>query len=101
MVVANSKDIARFFGKRHDNVLRDIENISSNLRGSSKGWFLPTVYLDSYKRTQDAYDMTRDGFALLVMGYTGAKAMEFKVRYIQEFNRMADQPAATVTHRSP
>ena len=91
MVVAHSKDVARFFGKRHDNVIRDIESIRLNLEGNATTWFqigYHNTKVGFGYRTDAHYEMTRDGFAILVMGYNGARALEFKVRYIQEFNRM-------------
>ncbi len=61
--------MAEFFGKRHDNVLRDIENISSDLRTSSAAHLLlEDQRPDGYGRYQKTYDMTKDGFTLLVMG---------------------------------
>lgn len=86
--VVSSRDIARVFEKRHDHVLRDIKNIIAN----DADWGLPNFgemsYPDSYGRSQTEYVMTRDGFTLLVMGYTGEKAMQFKKAYIAAFNEM-------------
>jgi len=74
-VFANSKDVADFFGKRHCHVIDSVEEINRNLGRSEQGtWFRIADYRDSYGRWQKAYDMTRDGFTLLVMGYTGKKA---------------------------
>lgn len=88
-VFANSRDVAEFFGKRHDNVMRDIDEITSNLRTSQNmEMFQLTNYRDSMNRKKPCVDMTKDGFTLLVMGYTGAKAMEFKLAYIKRFNEM-------------
>jgi Rha family phage regulatory protein len=87
--VVNSRDVAAAFEKRHDHVLRDINalNISPDL---GRSWLRPATSLDSYGREQPSFDMTRDGFTLLVMGWTGERAMQFKVRYIQAFNAMED-----------
>jgi len=86
--VVSSRDIARVFEKRHDHVLRDIRNIITN----DVEWGLPNFgemsYLDSYGRNQNEYAITRDGFMILVMGYTGDKAMGFKKAYIAAFNEM-------------
>lgn len=89
-VFANSRDVAAFFGKLHKHVLRDIrETLRPNLDPMDfNTMFTQATYLDSTGRRLFSEDMTRDGFTLLVMGYTGAKALEFKVRYIKEFNRM-------------
>ncbi|WP_176056077.1 Rha family transcriptional regulator [Brucella intermedia] len=101
-VFANSRDVAEFFGKRHDNVLRDIRNLDmpSDLRASM---FRPTVLHDKYGRELDAYDMTRDGFTLLGMVFTGKKTIQFKLQYIEAFNRMeakfkTAQPAPADNH---
>ncbi len=87
-VVVSSRDIARVFEKRHDNVLRDIKNI---LDGDTE-WgllnFEEMSYADGYSRNQKEFAITRDGFTLLVMGYTGEKAMAFKKAYISAFNEM-------------
>lgn len=101
---ANSRDVAEFFGKEHKHVLRDIENIGPDLGQSHhESMFRQFHRPDSYGRYQKTYDMTKDGFTLLVMGYTGKKAMQFKLRYIEEFNRMeaklkeqANAPAFTL-----
>ena len=85
---ANSRHVAVFFGKRHADVLRDIHRTSENLTDANLRWFSFEDYLDAKGERRVSYDMTKDGFTLLVMGYTGQKAMQFKLRYIEEFNRM-------------
>jgi Rha family phage regulatory protein len=89
--VVNSRDVAVVFEKRHDNVLRDIEEarekIASDLRTS---WFRPETVLDAYGREQPSFKLTRQGFTLLVMGWSGERAMQFKVRYIQAFDAMEE-----------
>ncbi len=99
-VFADTKDMARvdslfvaeFFEKEHKNVLRDIAKITDPNSGLSKEFaqlnFEPTSYTDGWNRKQKAYAMTRDGFTMLVMGYTGQKAMKFKELYIKRFNEM-------------
>jgi len=71
-VFANSRDVAETFGKRHFHVLRDIREIAPNLDAS---WFIETELPDAYGRMASAYDMTRDGFVLLVMGYGGPRGV--------------------------
>ena len=91
VVFASSRDVAAYFGKRHDHVLRDIDQAIENLSSPDLGsqWFRATEAFDAgANRIVRSYDMTRDGFAMLVMGYTGSKAMAFKVAYIQRFNEM-------------
>ncbi|TNC95033.1 MAG: putative phage-encoded protein-like [Stygiobacter sp.] len=91
-VFANSRDVADFFGKEHCHVLRDIGAIASNLGDNEfSAWFRLASYeakVGFGVKRVPAWDMTRDGFTLLVMGYTGAKAMQFKVAYIQRFSEM-------------
>lgn len=84
--VTTSLIVAQVFGKEHNKVVRDIENLScsSNFNAANFGVI---EYTDSRGRIQKAYEMTKDGFSFLVMGYTGAKAGEFKERFINEFNK--------------
>lgn len=85
--MVNSRDVAEAFGKEHKNVIRYINGleIDSDL---SRSWFRPCPSLDAYGREQPSFDMTRQGFTLLVMGWTGERAMQFKVRYTQAFDEM-------------
>jgi anti-repressor protein len=92
-VVVSSKDVARIFGKRHDHVLRDIQelNCSMEFRLPNFGETSQSVAMPKGgTRKEKFYLITRDGFVLLVMGYTGEKAMRFKEAYIREFNRMEE-----------
>lgn len=82
-----SLDVAATFGKEHKNVLRDIENLGCSVDFNRLN-FEPISYVDAMHRKQKAYVMTRDGFTLLVMGYTGDLAMRFKEAYIKQFNAM-------------
>lgn len=88
----NSLFVADFFEKRHDHVLRDIAKITAPKSGLSeefvKSNFAADKYLDATGRKLPCYQMTRDGFTMLVMGYTGQKAMKFKELYIKRFNEM-------------
>src|SRR6056297_1605804 len=84
--LVSSRNVAKVFKKDHNKVLRDIRelDISDSFRESNFG-------LSAYKagkRSYSEYLMTRDGFTILVMGYTGKKAMEFKEAYINAFNNM-------------
>lgn len=88
----DSRYVAEYFEKRHDHVLRDISKITAPKSGLSEEFvrqnFVSDTYLDSTGRKLPCYQMTRDGFTMLVMGYTGTKAMHFKERYIKRFNEM-------------
>lgn len=89
-VFANSRDVAVYFGKRHADVLRDLDRIleQSKPTDAHLRWFIATPYRDAKGEMRRSCDMTKDGFTLLVMGYTGVRAMEFKLKYIEQFNLM-------------
>lgn len=88
----DSRFIAQFFEKNHKIVLRDIRKICSENSGLSKDFtkhnFVLSNYKDSTGRKLPCYVLTRDGFTILAMGYTGDKAMRFKELYIRKFNEM-------------
>lgn len=88
----NSLFVAKFFEKQHFHVLRDIAKITDTKSGLSeefiKNNFTTDTYKDSTGRKLPCCQMTRDGFTMLVMGYSGAKAMHFKELYIKRFNEM-------------
>lgn len=82
-----SLDVAETFGKSHDHVLRDIRELgcSKEFRLSNFG---ESSYINTQNKTQPMILMTRDGFTLLAMGYSGESAMKFKEAYIRQFNAM-------------
>jgi Rha family phage regulatory protein len=84
--------VAEFFEKQHKHVLRDIARITEPKSGLSENFINTNFKSDSYKdstgRKLPCYFMTRDGFTMLVMGYSGQKAMKFKELYIRRFNEM-------------
>lgn len=79
--------VAEFFGKHHDKVVRDIENLECSAEFNTSN-FGVIRYTDSRGRKQRAYAMTRDGFMFLVMGYRGKKAAAIKEAYIKRFSEM-------------
>ena len=85
-IVVSSIDIARDFTKEHKVVLRSIENLVAQ-NCAAKSMFFETTYENRGKQ-YPMYLMNRDGFSLLVMGFTGKDALEWKVKYIQAFNEM-------------
>lgn len=91
-LVTTSTQIADYFDKRHDNVIRDIENVlkSCSPKFAEDNYF-KSSYVNQQGKTQPMYEMTKDGFTMLAMGYTGPKAMQFKEAYIAAFNKMAEQ----------
>ena len=90
--VVSSRYVANIFHKRHDHVLRDTENIIKGLpKIGESTWqnnYIASTYKDSQGKKQPEYLLTRDGFTLLAMGFTGKKAMQFKIAYINRFNQM-------------
>lgn len=118
-LVVSSREIAKNFEKRHDNVLRDIENIletlengdSSKLRNlgtleNGESSILSGLFIESKYQTGNSngvdykeYLLTRDGFTLLAMGFTGNRALEWKLKYIEAFNKM-EQALEEVYHVS-
>ena len=99
--VVSSRQIAESFEKRHDHVMRDIEDI---MRGLPKNGDTPMFYKTEYVHEQNGqsypmYLMNRDGFTLLAMGFNGKAALEWKLKYIAAFNEMekklAEQPQLT------
>lgn len=89
VTVVSSLDVAETFVKNHFDVMESIRNIQTTI---STMEFSMLFNLTSYKaangKSNPMYQMTRDGFTLLVMGYTGEKAMKFKLAYIKQFNAM-------------
>lgn len=86
--VVSSRDVARVFEKRHDNVLRDIRTIVDCNNDFNQLNFEGVEYRDAKGEMRSEYLMTRDGFTLLAMGFTGDKAVQFKIAYITAFNEM-------------
>ncbi len=85
--VVDSRSVACNFQKRHDNVLRDIENIKKDVLNFEE-MFIESSMPDSYGRQQKMYLMNRDGFSLLAMGFNGKEALSWKLKYIEAFNKM-------------
>lgn len=99
VLVADSLEVADRFGKAHKNVIRDIENLMNSIEVNrlktepiiEKEYFMPDFYIDKRNREQKRYKLTRDGFSLLVMGFTGPAALHWKLLYIEAFNKMEAQ----------
>lgn len=86
--VTTSRIVADYFKRTHNHILRDIENLKGKV--SNQFWlanFFKTSYQNRGKECTE-YLMTKDGFTILAMGFTGAKAMQFKEAYINAFNKM-------------
>lgn len=87
--VVTSLDVAETFGKEHKRVLQDIRELGCSEEFTRHNFVLIS-YKDSMNREKPMYYITRDGFTLLVMGYTGEKAIRFKEAYILQFNAMEE-----------
>ena len=90
--VASSRQIAENFGKEHKDVLRAIENIKAQ-NCALTSMFFEATYTAGTGKAYHMYLMNRDGFSLLVMGFTGKAALEWKLKYISAFNAMEKQLA--------
>lgn len=97
-LVTTSLKIAKKFGKEHSHVLRDIRGLecSDAFRESNFGL---SSYQSSQGKTLPMYEVTRDGFTILAMGYTGKEAMRFKEDYINAFNVMENELKRIYTER--
>lgn len=87
--VTTSLQVADTFGKSHQHVLRDIEGLNKQM--TVQNWtadFAKGTYKNKQNHEYPMYYMTKDGFTLLAMGFTGKKAMQFKMEYIDQFNKM-------------
>lgn len=92
-VFASSRDVAETFGKNHADVMRSIRTLIEQAPDLRLRNFAETVFSRENPSGgapifSPGYDMTRDGFTLLAMGFTGAKALKWKLRYIEAFNAM-------------
>ena len=89
--VTSSLQVSEYFGKKHQHVM---EKVRALLAEIPSDWgvsnFRQSSYFNLQGKEQPCYEMTKDGFTLLAMGFTGKKAMEFKIDYINAFNEMAD-----------
>lgn len=86
---ASSLDIAKHFDRPHKDVLRAIDRVIEEC-GPEFGErnFAPSTYLTEQNKELRAYDLTRDGFTLVVMGFTGSAATKWKISYLKAFNAM-------------
>lgn len=85
-IVVSSREVANNFEKRHNDVVNSIENLTT------KNIVVKEMFKeDTFEHKGNIYKhywMNRDGFSLLVMGFTGAKALQWKLKYIEAFNKM-------------
>ncbi|RXT16472.1 phage regulatory protein/antirepressor Ant, partial [Lacticaseibacillus chiayiensis] len=91
--VTTSLKVAESFGKNHRDVLAAIRDLMSSAENYAvlKKYFIYGSYTASNGKTNPMYYMNRDGFTLLAVGFTGKRALQFKIQYIQAFNSMETQ----------
>ncbi|EKF7540664.1 Rha family transcriptional regulator [Campylobacter jejuni] len=85
-VYTTSLSVAEVFNKNHKNIIRKINEFPKD--NFTKLNFELSKYIDSTGRILPCYKITRDGFSLLVMGFTGKKAYKWKIEFIKAFNEM-------------
>ena len=95
-LITTSLKVAEVFEKEHKNVLQSIENLVAD--NSAAKFFRLTTYKNRGKE-YPMYEMDRDGFSLLVMGFTGEKALQWKIKYIEAFNKMESELKRLYTER--
>ena len=99
-----SLKVAETFEKRHDDILKSIRTLISDLRGlrnfPESSMFQESTYINSQNKKQPMYLINRDGFTLLAMGFNGQKALQFKLRYINAFNYMEQKITELLTERN-
>ena len=91
IATTTSLKVASAFNKRHDDLLKKIKKLNKGFGGLGKiaeSYFIASTYLNEQNKEQPCYNISRDGFVLLTMGFTGKKALEFKIKYIEAFNAM-------------
>jgi Rha family phage regulatory protein len=90
-VACNSRDVADYFKKRHDHIFRDIVTVLPKIGDQAMFTEVSIPGRTGFGiRHYRAFDMTKDGFALLAMGFTEDKALDFKLRYIEELGAMEE-----------
>ena len=92
-VMTTSLKVAEYFGKRHKDVLKKIRNTINDCDNPeyTQRNFAPFDFIDKNGDTQPAFNLTRNGFILLVMGFTGKSSLQIKIKYMQAFDWMAEQ----------
>lgn len=90
-ILASSREVATKFGKNHDKVCRDIKKLLKTQPTKLAIEFLESEYISDRGRSYTEFLMTRNGFSLLCMGFTGEKALEWKLKYIDAFNKMEER----------
>lgn len=92
-VVTSSLEVADTFEKNHQHVLRDLDGLKEGVQNWTDLFWEDTYIHPQNKQPYRMIYMNRDGFTLLAMGFTGKKALQFKLEYIKAFNEMESQQA--------
>lgn len=92
-LTTDSRIVAKKFKKNHRDVLRAYDNLKCSAEFSQRN-FAPAEFIDAQGKYRRSVEMTKDGFTMLAMGFTGTGAMAFKEAYISAFNAMADHIAS-------
>ncbi|WP_343750247.1 Rha family transcriptional regulator, partial [Clostridium cadaveris] len=87
-MVVTSREVAENFEKRHADVIEKIEEFIKTENSVMTKMFIESSYKAGTGKSYKEYLLTRDGFTLLAMGFTGSKAIEWKLKYIDAFNKM-------------
>lgn len=96
-LTVSSVQVAENFGKQHKNVIQAIENIRAE-NSALTSMFIESAYQAGTGKSYKSYEMTRDGFTLLAMGFTGKQALEWKLKYIEAFNSMEQAISSQQKH---
>lgn len=94
-LVVTSRQVSESFNKRNSHVVEAIENKIKSLTAENsevkvEKLFIPSTYIHNGNEYKE-YLLTRDGFTFIVMGFTGAKADAWKLKYIEAFNKMEEE----------
>ena len=102
-LTVSSLQVAEDFEKEHRNVIQSIAKLITEIQPAenSARYFLSSSYVDAKGENRKCYNLTRDGFSLLVMGFTGKKALEWKLKYIEAFNLMEQKIRERYSDISP
>lgn len=98
--VTSSRIVAEYFGKRHNDVLRGIRDLIEKNTDLSKSFIAREEQIETSNgasRSNPVFLMDQKGFCILAMGFTGAKALEFKCAFYDEFERMKNELEAPTT----
>ena len=102
-LTVSSLQVAEDFEKQHKHILNAISKLESEIQPAENSacYFLSSSYVDAKGENRKCYNLTRDGFSLLVMGFTGKKALEWKLKYIEAFNLMEQKIRERYSDISP